>query len=225
MLCTIALLPSSMHAALTISELQAIRSAQPEIEFEEVELATNQKENAFFLSVMSRLSASELGYELLQTAQHLGFQFGGFTRSASKANTDPATGVIRLREEQSVDISALSLAYELSNLINSARYRVIFSEASCGQIDAKGFVREVLKLEAEAILWRSMVADELGSGSLIVNSHYHRVATHKELTPTEKKAMILDHLRTSGRVGTNGTPVIDHYMKLYADHYGQSNES
>lgn len=206
-------------SALTVEELRKIQSVPAAVTLRSVEVKTSAVETAFYLGLVKRLDGSATGKELLKTAQHLKFRFAGFTGTASKANTDPETGLVRLREGPSVDVSTLSLAYELSNAINAGRFQDIFARAKKCELDGPRFVTEILRLEAEAILWRSVVAQELKLDAEIENKNFHRLATNSMDSPSEKRGLIMDELRASGKVTSKRVAVVAHYTDLFTTHY------
>lgn len=76
---------------------------------------------------------------------------------ASTANTD-VTGnikVINLDTSQAPFKCALSYAYELKNLDNAKKYKELIEKAQKHNISKSSFVKETIKVEAEAAYFRS----------------------------------------------------------------------
>jgi hypothetical protein len=183
-------------------------------------------EKEFYQTIKAKLVNSPFGSKLLDKAQDMNFQFAGFIPSSenSKANTDPKTRHIRIRETTDHRTATLSLAYELSNVINSPRYVDIFSNASNCTIDANTYANKITEIEAEAILRRSLVAHDLSLGDLVVNQRYHAIATKPFVGMSERAEELLNLMRREGTVGPAKTPVLEHYKNLFKKHYPQCAE-
>lgn len=182
---------------------------------EPVSISTEEKE--FYKNIVTNLVRSEYGFELLEAANKLKFQFAGFTKTASKANTDTAKRLIRIREDLSIETATLSFAYELSNLINIFRYRSIMEDVHYKKFNADDYAKEILKLESEAVLRRSIVAIQLNLGHLIENQHYFDIASRSPLSSERKLEMIFFVLKKMGKVGRNRIPVFEYYKSQYLE--------
>jgi hypothetical protein len=178
-----------------------------------------EKEKLFFNLIESKVRKSKYGSELFEASSHLGFQFAGFTGSTSKANTNPQSRLIRIREGLDSDTATLSLTYEFSNLINSGRYRAILEDAQLCQLNETTYAKLIMKLEAEAILRRSIVARELGLDHLVENKNYHRIALAGGVPTEDKIGMIVDEMRERGKVGQNKIPVTEYYRSQFKQYY------
>lgn len=163
-------------SAISIEELQEIQRSPIE-PFNKPYISLTLKEIVFLLIIGNNLSKSTIGQELLKTAEHLQYQFGGF--GPSKGRTDPYTRVINIRETSDYNTATLTLAYELSNVINAPKYIDIFTKARNCKLNAAEYANQMIRLEAEAIYWRSLVANELNLLHLVLNPNYNRIA----LTP------------------------------------------
>ena len=80
----------------------------------------------------------------------------------STANTDVKTRRITLDISQSPIKCALSYAYELKNLENAEKFSTIIDLAKKKQISKADFIREIIRLEAEAVYFRREVFYQIG---------------------------------------------------------------
>ena len=82
------------------------------------------------------------------------FHDGGVS---SNANTDVLNRIIHLDISQDPMKCALSYSYELVNLNNATKYNRIINQARIGHMTKVGFVKSIIKLEAEAAFFRCRV--------------------------------------------------------------------
>lgn len=154
------LCPTFSHAAKTVEELHAIQSA-PNDEYEKAPVSLTKKEKKVYEQLKTKLLASPTGAELLRTAKHLKYSFGGFSKSNGEAYTETETRIIYIKKDIEPDLMLLYFAYELSNVINSSNYNDIDTKARAGKITRDAFANKMLLLEAEAGYWQYLVAKEL----------------------------------------------------------------
>ena len=213
-------LNSQANAAKSIEDLWKIQ-AYPAGLFKKKEVKLTEKEQEFYSVILDKLKRSTSGSELLKTAKHLGVGFSGFTYTVSKANTNPKTRLIKISEDLDSDTATLSLAYELSNAINSQRYLGIFEEARYKEINDSEYANKIIELEAEANLWRSKVAQELGFENLIKNKNYYDIATADGVYASEHERFyeLLNEIKDQGTVGKLKIPVIEHYQNQFKKYF------
>jgi hypothetical protein len=107
--------------------------------------------------------AAELEEEAVQVGAHLGAP----AEEGSNANTDTATGEIRIAANKSSYEAALSYVYELTNAKNSARYNLLTQNPGRpSRIDddetIRGFLMQIFLIEAESILNRARLTIDRG---------------------------------------------------------------
>lgn len=81
----------------------------------------------------------------------------------STANTDVENKIIHLDVTQPDLKCALSYVYELKNLENAPKYAEIINNAKKHLIPKSRFIKDIIKLEAEAVHFRCQVFKELGA--------------------------------------------------------------
>ncbi|VVC76259.1 hypothetical protein AQUSIP_15680 [Aquicella siphonis] len=127
------------------------------------------------------------------------------TGLASTANTD-VTGnikVINLDTSQTPLKCALSYAYELKNLNNAEKYENLIERAKKGSISRSNFVKEMIKIEAEAAYFRAKAFLDLGGKreNFPYNKEYLRIFDEtKELRKEEIIKKFAQYILENGKV-------------------------
>lgn len=153
-------LPSVSRAAKTLDDLKEIQKSTTG-RFQKSEISLGAEEREVFEEIKSRVMISPHGNELLRTAEHLGYQFGGFIHSRSVADSDPRLRLIHIGRKQGIEQATLSFAYELSNIINCREYLELQEQARFSKITEDNYVRSVIQLESQALYWQYLVAKDL----------------------------------------------------------------
>lgn len=216
--CGVCFTSGVAEGAITPEQLREIRSIPSTFVKLPLERPLTQKEIEFFEEVKTKIQYSRNGRKLLKTAEHMGYQFDGFTGSAIKAFTECKKRYINLREDLSIDDAVASFAFELSNVINSSRLNHISECARAGKVNRYEYAKEILKVEAEAIYWESVVAKDLKIKFWL---------TIHSTIPTDDHLIrrIYRVIKKTGKASGTGQSAMEYYMNQYDTVHKQGNKS
>lgn len=213
-LCTLILSLLFFTSSTTYAAQDPVEHLQGELlrdDFVKPEIILTAEEAIFNLEISDLLKQSPYGAKLLRAATKIGYQFGGFLPTESDAITIPELRIIKISQNYPLTKAALQLAYELVNVQNSSRYCDIIQKARQGKVLCEEYAQHMIRLEAEAVYGRSMVAKELELSHL--DSYYGFVSGIDESLPLEQKIeYIAKEMMISGKVVVPGG---EEYVKNY----------
>lgn len=206
------------EAVITVKELQGVRNTSSTFIKPLLWPPLEKNEMDFFENAKTNLSRSSNGRKLLNTAKHIGYQFGGLMKKPdAEGKTDFINKCIFLREDLSIDQATLALAWELSSVINADLFNVVRYEAIYRKIDRKEYASRKIKIEAESAYWEYIIACDLGLKSQFHNTINAMNTLNSSLSSKQQVEVLGEWMKTHGRVdvsqGLQG--IMDFYMREY----------
>lgn len=150
-----------------------------------------------------------------------GFKYSGDTKSDSKAYTDVNKKKIYIGRSKSVAEACLSLTYEVTNAKNALKFKAVhqkyLSDKSPSMEKAVKYANEILQIEAEAVLNRSIVAISVGLESQVKNKKYLEIVRSNG-DPFSCAAEIFSEMQKNGTVHNGKKKALDHYIEQYFEY-------
>lgn len=145
-----------------------------------------------------------------------GFTYAGDTGSQSNANTDIEEKEIRINKTRDVLRAALGFVYELMNAKNERRHREVFEmfHQEKTKANAEAFAYEMLRIEAEAVFMRTLVAIETETTEVLANKNYIEIV-RGEGSDSEKINQIYEVMIESGTIGQGKIPAVQYYVDMF----------
>lgn len=140
-----------------------------------------------------------------------------FGELKTTGHTDTLSRVITLDGTQTPLKLALTYAYELKNLENAFRYQTLIYQARNNQISKVQYVKEILLIEAEAVLFRNLVFFSLHEPREIFPCNKKYLELHEKiihLSEEEALAQLAFYIQEQGIVKNEYSA-----KKYYADQY------
>jgi hypothetical protein len=160
--------------------------------------------------------------DLIREASDRGFRFAGNTGCASTARTNLEKKTIQIHRDSALDRAVLSLSYELINALNHERFLCIrdrfFCDPSPSNARAEEYAKEVLHVEADAMLSKCRSAIELGLEDQIKNKTYLRISQDPSLTDPQKREALAREMICHGTVCGKEMALV-HYINQYFDRF------
>jgi hypothetical protein len=159
---------------------------------------------------------------MMRRLAKLGFRYAGDTKSDSKAYTDVSKKRIFIGRNKTASEACLSLLYEMTNATNASKieniYSCYLSDKTPTAARATEYAHAILRVEAEAVYNRSIVALSLRLEHLIKNKKNIEIVKLNQNDPVTAIQDIYSEAIENGTVYNGKKKALDHYISQYFEY-------